>query len=73
MLAGGRTKCSKGGSAPRQFGPVNALCFAGAISRGSRSKGESVLEGEEGAAGKKVGAVFLAPGRVRSSGELGST
>lgn len=73
VLAGSRTKCSKSGSAQHWFGPVNVLSLAGAVSRGSRSKREkNVLEGDEGAEGKKVGAIFLVPGRVRSSRDLGS-
>lgn len=45
--------------------PVTLLGIARFISRGSRSKRESVLAGDGGAGGKKVGAVFLVPGRVR--------
>jgi len=40
--------------------------------QGSRSRGENVLQGGEGAEGKKVGAVFPVPGRVRSSRDTGN-
>ena len=72
MLVGSRTKCSKSCSAQCQFGPVNVLSVTGAISRGSRSKRTNVLEGDEGAEGKKAGAIFLVPGRVGSSIDLRS-
>lgn len=72
VLAGSGTERGKSGSAQRPPGPVSALGLAGAISGGSRSEGEEdVLEGDEGAEGKEVGAV-LVPGGVRSSRAVGS-
>lgn len=63
MSAGSRTNCL-GWLSRASVGSRSVQSLAGAVSRGSRSKGESVLEGNEGMEGRKVGTTPSVPGRA---------